>query len=516
MALGARLRDALGLEVQSIWSDDGIALHLPEADVLPPIADLLLTPDEIEELVVAGGGEHRAVRRALPRERRPGAPDPAPPAGPAHAAVAAAPEGPEPAPGRAQLRLVPDRARDLPRVPAGRLRPAGAEAHPARASRPASSISSRSRRPRPRRSPRRSSSPTSPPTCTRTTRPPPSAARRRSRSTATSSASCSARRSCATCSTRRRWPRSRRSSPAIRVRPTSSTICSGAAAISATTRSTRHTRRCSRQSGARLRVRVAGEERLIAVEDAGLFRDALGVMPPGGLPEAYLDAVPDALGVLLGRFARSRGPFTTAEAAARYELEPAAVEAVLLGLERADKLVRGELRPGGVEREWCDPDVLRRLRRASLAALRKEVEPAEQAALGRFLPAWHGIDRRAEPARGARSAAGACRCRCRSGRARCCAAACRTTSPPGSTRSAPPARWSGSGRGSTASRSTSDPMRRCSARRPARPLPRARRRRRCAPPSPGRPSSGPTCSRRRGSTPRRRCRRSGSSSGPVR
>src|SRR6185369_2744519 len=71
-----------------------------------------------------------------------------------------------------------------------------------------------------------------------------------------------------------------------------------------------------------LRVRVAGEERLIAVEDAGLFRDALGVMPPGGLPEAYLDAVPDALNVLLGRFARSRGPFTTAEAAARYALEP--------------------------------------------------------------------------------------------------------------------------------------------------------------------------------------------------
>ena len=68
---------------------------------------------------------------------------------------------------------------------------------------------------------------------------------------------------------------------------------------------------------------------------------------------------------------------------------------MLAALEQADRLVRGELRPGGVEREWCDPDVLRRLRRASLAALRKEVEPAEQAALGRFLPAWHGIDRRA-------------------------------------------------------------------------------------------------------------------------
>jgi ATP-dependent Lhr-like helicase len=134
---------------------------------------------------------------------------------------------------------------------------------------------------------------------------------------------------------------------------------------------------------------------LIAAEDAGLFRDALGVMPPGGLPEVFLEVVPDALGVLLGRFARSRGPFTTGEASARYALDGALVDAHLVALEQAGKLVRGELRPGGTEREWCDPDVLRRLRRASLAALRKEVEPAEQAALGRFLPAWHGIDRRA-------------------------------------------------------------------------------------------------------------------------
>ena len=91
------------------------------------------------------------------------------------------------------------------------------------------------------------------------------------------------------------------------------------------------------------------------------------------------------------RAARSRPPRLPLATSS----SPPLVEGVLLGLERADKLVRGELRPGGVEREWCDPDVLRRLRRASLAALRKEVEPAEQAALGRFLPAWHGIDRRA-------------------------------------------------------------------------------------------------------------------------
>ena len=144
-----------------------------------------------------------------------------------------------------------------------------------------------------------------------------------------------------------------------------------------------------------IRVRLGGVEALVAVEDAGRYRDALGAMPPGGLPDAFLEPVPDALESVLRRFARSRGPFTTAEAAARYGLEPAAVEELLGGLERRDLLVRGELRPGGSEREWCDPDVLRRIRRASLAALRREVEPAERAALGRFLPAWHGIDRRA-------------------------------------------------------------------------------------------------------------------------
>ena len=93
---------------------------------------------------------------------------------------------------------------------------------------------------------------------------------------------------------------------------------------------------------------------------------------------------------LVLRFARGRGPFTTAEANERFGRD---VEPLLHQLERREQLVRGELRPGGREREWCDPDVLRRLRRASLAALRKEVEPTEQAALGRFLPNWHGIDR---------------------------------------------------------------------------------------------------------------------------
>jgi ATP-dependent Lhr-like helicase len=140
-----------------------------------------------------------------------------------------------------------------------------------------------------------------------------------------------------------------------------------------------------------IRVRVAGTERLLAAEDAGRYRDALGVMPPAGLPDAFLAGGPDSLRELVLRFARGRGPFTTRQACERFGVD---VEPVLRALETDDLLVRGELRPGGSEREWCDPDVLRRLRRATLAALRRQVEPAEQAALARFLPGWHGIGRR--------------------------------------------------------------------------------------------------------------------------
>jgi len=137
-------------------------------------------------------------------------------------------------------------------------------------------------------------------------------------------------------------------------------------------------------------VRVGGERRWIATGDAGLYRDALGVMPPAGLPAAFLEDVPDALERLAKRYARSHGPFPAADLKARYGID---LLPVLAGLERSGELVRGELRPGGTEREFCDPEVLRRLRRASLAALRKEIEPADQRALARFYPSWQGIDR---------------------------------------------------------------------------------------------------------------------------
>ncbi len=139
-----------------------------------------------------------------------------------------------------------------------------------------------------------------------------------------------------------------------------------------------------------VRLRLAGGERWVAAEDAGLYRDALGAVPPSGLPEAFIADVPDALERLARRYARTHGPFTSGEIRARYGID---LTPVLAGLERAGELVRGELRPGGAEREWCDPEVLRRLRRASLAALRKEIEPADQRALARFAPSWQGVDR---------------------------------------------------------------------------------------------------------------------------
>jgi ATP-dependent Lhr-like helicase len=143
-----------------------------------------------------------------------------------------------------------------------------------------------------------------------------------------------------------------------------------------------------------IRVRIAGQDRTIAIEDAGRVRDALGVALPVGVPEVFTEPVADPLGDLLGRYARTRGPFAAAQAAERFGLGIAVVTGVLERMSGTGRLVRGELRPGGTHTEYCDAEVLRRLRRGSLARLRSEVEPVEPAALGRFLPSWHGVGRR--------------------------------------------------------------------------------------------------------------------------
>jgi ATP-dependent Lhr-like helicase len=145
-----------------------------------------------------------------------------------------------------------------------------------------------------------------------------------------------------------------------------------------------------------IEVAVAGEMRYVAAEDAARYRDALGCALPLGLPAVFTDPVPRPLEDLVARYARTHGPFTEREVANRLGVpEPRALGA-LAALEGAGRVVRGEFRPDGVRREWCDTEVLRQLRRRSLAALRREVEPVEPEALARFLPVWHGIppDRR--------------------------------------------------------------------------------------------------------------------------
>jgi len=148
-----------------------------------------------------------------------------------------------------------------------------------------------------------------------------------------------------------------------------------------------------------IRVRIAGEQRWLAIEDAGRVRDALGAALPVGVPEAFTEPVRDPLGDLVSRFARTHGPFVAQDVADRLGLGVAVVASTLARLAATGRVVQGEFRPGGMATEWCDAEVLRSIRRRSLAALRKEVEPVPPEALARFIPAWQGL--------GARSARGA-------------------------------------------------------------------------------------------------------------
>jgi ATP-dependent Lhr-like helicase len=149
-----------------------------------------------------------------------------------------------------------------------------------------------------------------------------------------------------------------------------------------------------------IRVRIAGEERWAAIEDAGRLRDALGVALPVGIPEAFTEPVVDPLGDLVSRYARTHGPFTAGQVAGRLGLGTAVVVTALRVLAAAGRVVEGEFRPGGAGTEWCDTEVLRLLRRRSLAALRREIEPVEQRVLGQFLPAWQHVGSRLSGAAG--------------------------------------------------------------------------------------------------------------------
>jgi len=391
LALAARLRDSLGLEVQSIWSDDGIALHLPDADAPPPTDDIVISPDEIEELVVNEVGqsalfgarfrENAARALLIPRRR----PDQRTPLWQQRLKAqgllqVARRYGSFPI----ILETYRECLQDVFDLPALKKLLQGLR------TRELDLVD------------------------VETQSASPYAAALLFDYIATymyEDDTPPAERRAQALSLDRDLLRELLGQEELRDLLDADAVEEVERQLRGAPRNADHLHDQLRLRGdlregeydegfaqtllrerRALLVRFAGEQRLIAAEDAGRYRDAVGVMPPGGLPEVFLEGGPDSLEQLVLRYARGRGPFTTADANTQFGRD---VVPLLQKFEREEKLVRGELRPGGTEREWCDPDVLRRLRRASLAALRKEVEPAEQAALGRFLPHWHGIDRRA-------------------------------------------------------------------------------------------------------------------------
>ncbi len=393
MALGVRLRETLALEAQSLWSDDGIALHFPDSDAVPALTDLALTPDEVEELVLSElaqtalfGSRFRenAARALLIPRRRPGQRTPLwQQRLKAQNLLQVARRYPQFPIVLETYREVLQDVFDLPAL-RGILRGIQTrqldvvEVETASASPFASSLLFDYIA-----------------TYMYEDDTPP------------------AERRAQALSLDRDLLRELMGVEELRelldpgaieqVEGSLLPVPRNADDLHDLLRRAGHLREGEYDAGfaetllrerRALRVRLAGEEALLAIEDAGLYRDSLGVVPPGGVPDAFLESVDAPLSVLLLRFAKTHGPFTSGEVASRLGLDASAVEPALQALEREERLVRGELRPGGSEREWCHPDVLRRIRRATLAVLRREVEPATHSALGRFLPSWHGIGRR--------------------------------------------------------------------------------------------------------------------------
>lgn len=136
---------------------------------------------------------------------------------------------------------------------------------------------------------------------------------------------------------------------------------------------------------------IAGDARWAVVEDAARLRDALGTPIPHGVPSAFLDPVPDPIGDLMARFARTHTPFAASDAASRYGLGVAVATDALRRLTADRRIIEGEFRPGSSGTEWVDAEVLRRLRSRSLAALRREIEPVSAGTLGRFLSSWQHV-----------------------------------------------------------------------------------------------------------------------------
>ncbi len=397
LAINARLRERYGMDAQAMAADDGIVLRIPETDQDPPGADLIaFEPDEIEQIVTTevGGSALFASRfrecaaRALLLPRRdPGRRSPL-----WQQRQTSCPA----ARGRRQVPVLPDHPRDGPRGAPGRLRRARADrAAPAGAAsaRCSSSTSPRSRR---RRSPGRCCSATSPRSCTRATPRSPSAGPPRSRSTRGCSPSCSAGPSCASCSTPRCWPRSSPScsgwpTTARRATPRAWSTCSGCSVRCRPRRSGRGARHPTRWStGCRCSPRPAAWSRSgWPVPSAGRSSRTSPGSATGSAsrcPRARPTRSPSRSTTRWAtwspgspaRTARS----SAAEVATRLGLGVAVAHQTLVRLAASGRVLEGEFRPAGSGAEWCDAEVLRRLRRRSLARLRHEVEPVEPATLG--------------------------------------------------------------------------------------------------------------------------------------
>ena len=425
MAIERRLADRYDMPVETMWGDDGIVLRLPEAADDLAVDELLIDPDDIDELVVAVAAADVAVLRPVPRVRRPGAAAAAPSPRPAHAVVAAAPAGRRPARRGVEVPDVPDPARDVARVPAGRVRRAGA----ARGARPAAQPGRQGRQRRhgqaepdgaepavqldrrlhvrgrraARRAPGRGAG----------ARPRPAARPARRRGAARAARPRRARRR------RARAAVPHRRAPGA-LAPTSCTTCSAGSATSRPPRSTCAASRRVRSAWLAellaerraIEVVVAGETRFVAADDAARYRDALGCALPLGLPGRVHRA---------RRPARSRSssagtpaptaPFVDREVAARFGVPGRRVG-------RRARRARGR-RPGRARRVPAR-------RRPSRVVRRRRAAPAPPAVAGRAAPRGRaGRARRATPGscrRGTASPASGAGSRPSSRRSACCRA----------------------------------------------------------------------------------------------
>ena len=407
MAATAKIRNELAIDVETMWSDDGFIVRFPETDAAPRVELVVPEPDEVEQLVIRQLGssslfaakfrESAARALLLPRRRAQG-PD---------AAVAAAQARLRPAAGRVALRIVSDDPRGLSRGAARRVRRPGARAD---AEEDSAAIDSRRHR--------------------RHAKPSPFAGSLLFKYTANfiydGDAPLAERRAQALAIDQSQLRellgeaelrelldadslaeielqlqhlderRKARSADAIhdlllRIGDlTGDEIAArynGTPAASAEILDLVKTRRI-------IEVPVAGEKRFIAVEDASRYRDALGTPLPAGLAERYLEPVADPVGDLVLRFARTHGPFTPIDVTRRLGLGAAVVMQTLERFVERGRLIEGEFRPDGTQREWCDADVLRSIRRRSLAKLRKEVEPVDQPVLARLFTSWQSVTKK--------------------------------------------------------------------------------------------------------------------------